>query len=178
MQLGNIGGSTMIPKTNDDRMRAVTGGAVAGLASGLVLTLMMTVMAASHHKDVWYGMKGAAAPFLGHRAMHAGFDLGAVVLGLSTHFLISIGWGVLFAFFFYGSSRLKTMLGGIAYGLVVWIGMYYVVLPIVGLGAMTREAPIGRVIMFHEMFSIVLAGAFLGWQRIQSRIWRPLHAFA
>jgi len=166
----------MIPTTKEGTTRAVMGGAVSGLVAGMFLTVMMTLMSASNGKDIWYGMKGASAPFFGERAMHAGFDLWPVLLGLSAHFAISAAWGVLFGLFFYGASKLLTVVGSVAWGFVVWIGMYYIVLPIVGLSAMTHDAPMGRAIMFHEMFSIPLGVVFLGWQRFENRLLWPAHA--
>jgi hypothetical protein len=76
--------------------RALIRGSIAGVAAGLVLTLMMTVMSAASGKDVWYGIKGAAAPFFGQRAMGPGFDFMPVVIGLVCHLVISAGWGALF----------------------------------------------------------------------------------
>jgi hypothetical protein len=75
----------------------------AGLAAGLFLTIMMTVMSAAGGKDLWYGIKGAAAPFFGDRAMRPGFDLPPVALGLIAHLVISAGWAVLFALLFCGT---------------------------------------------------------------------------
>ena len=68
---------------------------------------------------------------------------------------ISAAWGALFALAFYGLSRGMTMLAGIAWGFVVWLGMYYVVLPLVGLEAMRRDAPPERAIAFHVFFAVL-----------------------
>jgi hypothetical protein len=37
-------------------------------------------MSAAGGKDLWYGIKGAAAPFFGDRVMRPGFDLPPVAL--------------------------------------------------------------------------------------------------
>jgi hypothetical protein len=149
-------------------------GAFAGLVAGLFLTLMMTIMSAARGKDVWYGMKGAAAPFLGHRALQPGFDLPAVALGLFDHLVISAIWGVLFALVFYGTRRVVTIVGGVLWGLVVWLGMYYVVLPLVGLASMQHDAPIARAVMFHFFFSIPMTVAYLLYpRRGPAGAWRP-----
>jgi hypothetical protein len=151
-------------RSSTENSRAARTGALAGLTAGALLTLLMIVMAASNHKDVWYGLKGAAAPIVGHAAMRPGFDLGPVLLGLLCHFAISAAWGALFGLAFYGLSRALTMLAGIAWGFVVWLGMYYVVLPIVGLTAMRNDAPVPRAIAFHLVFSIALAAAFIAYR--------------
>jgi hypothetical protein len=67
-----------------------------------------------------------------------------------------------------------TMLAGIAWGFVVWIGMYYVVLPLVGLDAMRRDAPVERAIAFHVIFGVMTAAAFLGYR---SALSGPRHFF-
>jgi hypothetical protein len=161
-------------KTNEERNEAILNGVIAGLAAGLFLTLMMTVMSAAGGKDIWYGIKGASAPFLGERAMGPGFDLGPVLLGLSLHFVISIGWAIPLALLTYRLGGAATLAAGVAWGLVVWIGMYFVVLPIAGLGAMTHDAPTGRAIMFHEFYSLAAALSLVVLQHQERR--RFVHA--
>jgi hypothetical protein len=163
----------MIAKTSSEARRALVGGIVAGVAAGLLLTVMMTAMSLLKGNDVWYGIKGAAAPFLGERAMQPGFDALAVGLGLLTHLAISVAWAVPFAALTDGLSRAATLTAGAAWGLVVWIGMYYIALPAVGLEAMTREAPLGRVITYHVFFGVAVAAAFLGYQREEAVTHRP-----
>src|SRR5206468_1344331 len=114
--------------------------------------------------------KGAGAPFLGERAMQPGFDGAAVLVGVVSHFAVSIVWGALFALLFYGLSRAATVAAGFLWGFVVWIGMFYVVLPIVGLGDMPSHIPVANAIIEHVIFGIVVALAFLPFQ---VRILRP-----
>jgi hypothetical protein len=159
-------------RSSTDARRVWVRGAFAGAAGGIFLTLMMILMSAARGKDVWYGMKGAAAPFLGDRALEPGFDLLAVVLGLFDHLIISAVWGVLFALAFFGANRVATIVGGILWGFVVWLGMYYVVLPLVGLGWMQHDAPVGRAIMFHLLYSIAMTAAFFAYPRVFARSWR------
>jgi hypothetical protein len=141
---------------------------------------MMTVMSAAGGKDVWYGIKGAAAPFFGQQAMGPGFDFLPVVVGLVSHLAISAGWGALFALVIDGANRTITAIVGVLWGFVVWIGMYYAVLPAVGLASMQSDAPVGRAIAFHLVFSIALTAAYLiypavfrrggGWRRSLSAV--------
>jgi hypothetical protein len=148
-------------KSPIEARRALTRGTIAGVTAGVVLTLMMTLMSAAGGKDVWYGIKGAAAPFFGQRAMQPGFDLLPVLIGLVCHLVISAGWGALFALVIEGANRTVTAIAGVLWGFVVWIGMYYVVLPIVGLASMQNDAPVGRAIAFHLIFSVALTAAYL-----------------
>jgi hypothetical protein len=152
-------------KSPIEARHAAIRGVCAGLAAGVVLTLMMVGMSAAGGKDVWYAIKGAAAPFLGERAMQPGFDLPAVALGLVDHLAISAIWGVFFALLIFGASRMATAVAGTLWGFVVWIGMYYVALPVVGLSSMQHDAPVGRAIGFHLFFSIAMTTAFLLFPR-------------
>lgn len=153
-------------KNSTHAKSAALSGVFAGLSAGLFLTFLMTAMSAARGKDIWYGIKGAAAPFLGERAMSPGFDLGAVELGLVSHLLISVAWAVPFALLVYGLSRWATLVAGIAWGFVVWLGMYYVVLPAVGLAAMREDASMARAIGFHLFFSIAMTLALMVYQRM------------
>jgi hypothetical protein len=157
----------MTPRSSTDDRRVVKGAVVAGLVSGGTLTAMMTIVSALRGKDIWFGMKGTAAPFLGARAMAPGFDPIAVPMGLALHLVISIGWALGFAAIFYGLSKKATLAAGALWGVVVWLGMYYVVLPLVGLAAMRAGAPISRVVVYHVFFGVILALAFLPFQRRQ-----------
>lgn len=165
-----------------DLRRALRGGAAAGVIAGLVLTAMMTLMSLSKGNDVWYGIKGAAAPFLHQRAMAPGFDAVAVTLGLGAHLAVSMIWGLSFGLVAYGLPRLGTVALGALWGIPVWLGMYYVVLPMVGLGAMVHDAPVSRAVMFHMIFGLALGAAFLPFQRpyarqvFHPRTSRPSHA--
>jgi hypothetical protein len=151
-------------RSSTEIRQAVKGGVIAGFIAGATLTVLMTVMSLARHNDVWYGMKGAAAPFLGARAMHPGLDVPAVLLGLACHLAVSIAWAVPFALAIAGLGRLATVVGGAAWGIVVWLGMFYVVLPLVGLPQMANEAPIGRTIVYHLFFGIAVGAAFAGFQ--------------
>ena len=148
---------------------ALTRGVIAGIAAGIFLTIMMIVMSAAGGKDIWYGIKGASAPFFGTRAMQPGFDAIPVVVGFVSHLFISGGWGALFAIIVEGWNRTLTVITGVLWAFVVWIGMYYVVLPIVGLSSMQNDAPVGRAIAFHLIFTIALTVAYLVYPAVFRR---------
>jgi hypothetical protein len=156
-----------MPATSGPEVKqALKGGAAAGAIGGALLSVFMTVMAAVKGLDVWSMVfKGAAAPFLGERAMQPGFDGPAVLLGIVCHFAVSIGWGLLFGLVAYGFSRPVTMLLGALWGIVVWLGMYYVVLPLVGLGEMVRTANTSTTIIAPILFGISVGAAFVPFQQ-------------
>jgi hypothetical protein len=64
-------------------------------------------------------------------------------------------------------SRGATIALGVAWGLVVWLGMYYVVLPLVGLGDMVRATPVGMAVLSHLVFGL---GVGLGFAPYQPRV--------
>ena len=98
--------------------------------------------------------------------MSPGFDLPAVILGLGSHLVISTIWGMLFAMLFFDAGRAVTIVGGVLWGFVVWIGMYYVVLPVVGLSSMQSDAPVGRAIAFHLFFSSAMTAGYALYPRL------------
>jgi len=147
-----------------EALRAARGGAISGAIAGGLLTTMMTGMSIVKGNDVWYGIKGAAAPFLGNRALIPGFDALPVVLGLASHLVVSMAWGVLFGLAVFRLHKGATVAAGILFSFVVWAGMYFVVLPVVGLAHVTHEAPIERVIVYHLVFAVPLSVAFLPFQ--------------
>jgi hypothetical protein len=152
----------------------MSGGMVAGFIGGLFLALCMVTMRAAAGQDLWPAFKGASAPFFGARAAHAGFDAGPVLLGILCHFAIAIGWGALFGLVIYGASRGATVLAGVPLGIAVWLWMYYVLLPLVGLGGVVRAVPIGFAIFTHVVFGLVVAIAYLPFQHRRVERWPPL----
>lgn len=143
----------------------VKGGAVAGIVGGVAIAAFMTLVNIAQRKDLWMGLKGAGAPFLHNRALQPGFDPMAVLVGVFSHFAVSIVWGVLFGLLFFGFSRSSTVLIGALWGIVVWLGMYYLVLPVLGLSALAAGAPIGMAIVEHLIFGLGVGIGFLPFQR-------------
>lgn len=89
----------------------------------------------------WHGMKlkvfqTVAAGLIGRDAAYAG-GVGAFALGVLLHYAISLIWAALFCL---AARRLPALLrhatgAGLAYGLLVYFGMNYVVLPLSALHA-------------------------------------------
>ncbi|HVK69846.1 MAG TPA: hypothetical protein VM694_35550 [Polyangium sp.] len=144
---------------------ALSGGVVAGIFGGIVLSLYGLLSAVARGGDPWVVFKGASAPFLAERAFTPGFDAGAVALGILLHFAVSIGWGALFGLLVLGANVFRTLVFGAAYGVIVWFVMYRAVLPAVGLGEFAASAPVGPAIVDHVIFGLALAIGFLPFQR-------------
>jgi hypothetical protein len=154
---------------------AARGGAVAGAIGGLVLAVLGVVMNVIGGHDIWLRMKFAAIPFIGERAREAGFAALPVLFGLLCHFAVAMGWGVLFGIFFYGWRRGATVALGALWGVVVWIGMFYVVMPLVGIGHVARDAPIGMAVLEHVIFGLSVSLAFLPYQQTKpTRTFPPI----
>ena len=160
---------TKVTLESSNRRRAVKGGIVAGLIGGAVLSVFMTIMNLASGQDIWVGMKIAGMPFLGERALQPGFDLGAVSVGVLSHVAVSMGWGLFFGLLFHGASRGATVVGGALWGIFVWLCMYYVVLPMVGLAELVQAAPIGMAVFEHVLFGLAVGLGFLPFQRRKPR---------
>jgi hypothetical protein len=143
----------------------IAGGAVAGIVGGVFIAVFLLLTNLAAGRGFWTTFKGAGAPFFGERAMEPGFDALAVLVGLVSHFAVSIGWGVLFGLLVYGLSKRATVLLGAVWGLVVWVGMYYVLLPVIGLGEIATSTPIAMAIISHLLFGLGVGLGFLPYQR-------------
>src|SRR5262245_54195713 len=106
--------------------RAAKGGVVAGLVAGAFSLALHAIMSAIQGLDVLQGLKFAGVPLLGKRVFAHGFDHVAIVVGVVSHFAVSIFWGILFALLFFGLSKAVTLVAGVFWGIVVWLGMLYV----------------------------------------------------
>lgn len=149
-----------------DRGRVVGAGVLAGIVGALALWLFSLITTAAQGGPFWPTFKSAARPLLGaERVMAPGFDVIAVALGTLAHFAVSITWGVLFALLFFGLSRGATLLAGVFWSFVVWLAMFYVVLPIIGAYEVTRNVPVGWAIVQHLIFGLAVALTFLPFQK-------------
>jgi hypothetical protein len=157
------------------RAQALKGGLVAGLAGAVWLWIWNAAQNALAGA-FWPTFKFAALPFYGlERVTSPGFDAGPILVGGLSHLIISVLWGLAFALVFFGLSRSATLVVGLFYGVVVWLGMFYVVLPLAGVGAVARDSPVAMAILTHFFFGLVVALAFLPFQRRLTRPTRKVH---
>jgi hypothetical protein len=155
----------MTVHSGSETRRAATGGIVAGLVGGVVLAAFLLLVNLTQGRDFWSVFKFAASPFLGMRAQVPGFDALAVLLGSLCHFAISAIWGLLFGLAFHGLNRKGTLIAGAFWGIVVWVGMFFVVLPIVGLGSVVSQVPVLLSLVEHVLFGVATAAAYVPYQR-------------
>jgi hypothetical protein len=146
------------------RSRAAGGGLLAGIFGGIVLYAIHIGMSLNEGRDFWPIVKGPALWFLGEQATAPGFDLVPVLLGGGIHFGISMLWGLMFSILFYGATKIGTLTLGAAWGIVSWLVMFYLVLPLTGLTALTRATPLEQAALEHVIFGVAIAIAFLPYQ--------------
>jgi len=146
------------------------GGVVAGIVGGIVIAFWTASVGRALGDDVWVAAKTAAYPILGLRVLLPGFDGTAVLLGVVCHFAVSLVWGVLFAAVALGLSRRATVWAGALWGLLVWIGMFYVMLPLTGVGIIPYTTPIARAIVEYLVFGLAVGVAFAPYQRPQTTL--------
>jgi uncharacterized membrane protein YagU involved in acid resistance len=94
----------------------------------------------------------------------AGFDPAAVTVGLIVHFSVAVVWGLLFAVAFKGLTRGATFAAGLFWGLVVWVVMFYVVLPLIGAAQIPASTPMWQAVIGHLLFGVGCAVGFLPFQ--------------
>jgi len=149
--------------------RAVKGGVVAGIVGGVVLTVFMVLMNVMRGDDPYIPMKTAAYPFLGDTVFATGPAVGPIALGLLTHLIVSIGWGIMFGVLFYGLSKVATLVVSLVWGVVVWLGMFWIVLPLAGAGEMARGGMQALAVLEHLLFGLSVGLGFLPFQRTRPR---------
>jgi uncharacterized membrane protein YagU involved in acid resistance len=101
-----------------------------------------------------------------------GFDHVTIVAGIVTHLAVSMVWGTLFGLLFFGLTKSMTLLAGAFWGLLVWVVMLYVVLPVLGFPPGGNN-PIAMAIFTHVLFGVAIAAAFLPFQRELPPVQRP-----
>jgi uncharacterized membrane protein YagU involved in acid resistance len=121
------------------------------------------------------GLSSTSSPFeilqsvyggwVGHEAASAG-GMNAAVLGACTHFGIAIVMAAVYAVMFARAGASNPILWGIIYGLILFVAMNYVVVPLSaaadghfasGADALTRiQASVGRALQFKH--PLLLAG--------------------
>jgi hypothetical protein len=152
----------MVAKYRAEVNQALKGGTFAGFVGGVVLAILLLILMTGRGADPWMVLKGAGAPFLGARAHQPGPDMPAVLTGVICHFAVSIIWGWIFGVVLYGYSRAATVIAGVPFGIVVWLVMYYIVLPLLGLHGGNQSATQGAGL--HVIFGLAIAFAFLPFQ--------------
>lgn len=105
------------------------GGALTGITAGLIMALIAMIFGYVMGMDFWLLPKMIAATFLGADALTGG--VGSVILGLIVHLVVAAAYGILFAFLTPRITSPSSDFGlGIAYGVIIWAVMTFIVLPL------------------------------------------------
>ena len=136
------------------------GGGVAGLLDAIYATVLWGVILGSNPAGVW---QSVAAGLLGNDSYLGGGATAA--LGLALHFLIAFGMALAYVL---ASRRLpvltaRPILMGVLYGLVLYIVMNYIVVPLSAIGfrppspAGTIRALIPHIVFVGPAISLIAA---------------------
>jgi uncharacterized membrane protein YagU involved in acid resistance len=145
--------------------RFLTTGAIVGIIAGVVMAMYAMIASATILGQGFFTpLYGIASPLIGPQAMMTSmkqgiyFDFGPAVLGLIIHMMWSALYGIIFGLI----ARLAHLKGnmaiiaGLFYGLLIFLSMSYVILPIVGAGAMPGMVGYPSFIAEHLIFGGVL----------------------
>lgn len=118
-------------------------GAIAGLGGGLAMIVVAAMLSVALGFDMWREPREIAAPIFG---LVTANDTLAVMVGTLLHFLMSALLGSIFEIVSLKVLRLPTDYGvsavsGLIYGLVLWAGAYFVVLPLLNPVLLGTYAP-------------------------------------
>jgi hypothetical protein len=109
------------------------GGALAGLAGGLAMTISAALLAGLYGYDRWVQVKAIASLVLGSSATaSAGFAAGPVLIGLLIQLVVAALLGALFESVTRRMFRLPSDYGmpaltGLVFGLLLWLAAYFAV---------------------------------------------------
>jgi len=139
-------------------------GALAGLVGGIVSAAWGLAMSPILGTDMLRETRLAAMPLLGVAATRPGNGALPLLVGGASHLGVSIAWGIAFALACGRRSPSATLAAGGLFGVVVWLAMHHVVLPIMGVGWIVRGFSTARAITEHVVYGIGVALGLL-WTR-------------
>jgi hypothetical protein len=122
-------------------------GALAGICGGLAMAIIGALLTHVLDQDIWLQLKVVGSLVLGAPvAAQSGFVASAVIAGLLIHLVIAALLGVLFEIGIHRLARLPSDLGvpetaGLAFGMLVWLAAYFVVLPLLAPALLGIYAP-------------------------------------
>jgi hypothetical protein len=141
-------------------------GAGAGVVGGVVSAAWGLMMSPILHTDVVRETRLAAAPFLGPAALEPGNAPLALVVGGASHMAVSVAWGIVFALAWRGRSPGRMLFAGVPFGMLVWLVMFHLVLPALGVAWVAAAFSPARALTEHVVFGL---GVALGLLLIRAR---------
>jgi hypothetical protein len=147
------------------------GGAVAGLAGGLAMALVAALISLVQGQDIWLEAKEIAAIVYGPMAIALpGAALGPIVVGTLIHLLVSAALGALFGIVTRRILHLTSdfgmpLLAGLIYGILVWLVMYFLILPLID--SLLRDSTYAPVFIIQHIVYGAVTGLVYTWLRPQ-----------
>jgi hypothetical protein len=93
-------------------------GAIAGICGGVAMAFVMSLLSIAVRQGPWQLPKRLAGILIGPNAKHGG--AGVIALGLAMHFVLSAGFGALFAVVVDNLTH-EFWMTGVAYALTLWV---------------------------------------------------------
>lgn len=151
-------------------------GALAGLVGGVVMAMWSMVVLAATRAGFWTPVNLIAHTIWRGAPTDGSFRVGALLLGLMVHMVMSVAFGVVLATL---ATRLAGTLpallaAGMTFGLVLWLVNQYVIWPAIDETAAQAFTPWVFAIG-HLMFGLV-AAVLLGRQPARRGLGRQLPA--
>ncbi len=134
-------------------------GALAGLGGGLAMALIGALLTHALDQDRWLQLKVIASMVLGSAATaQSGFVAGPVLLGALIHLAVAALLGALFEIGMRRIARLPSDYGipevaGLAYGVLIWMMAFFIVIPVVSPLLLQIYAP--ALIIQHLVYGAI-----------------------
>lgn len=129
---------------------------IAGIVAGLIATAVLSVLM------LLKGMMGKL-PDLDVIAMLAGMMGAGAMLGWIAHFAIGVGYGLVFSRIAGRGTMGGTVARGVGLGVVGWLAMMIVLMPMAGGGVFGLAMPSGAMVPIATLILHVIFGAVLGF---------------
>lgn len=129
---------------------------VAGIIAGLIATVVLSALM------LLKGMMGMM-PDLDVIAMIAGMMGAGAMIGWAAHFMIGAVYGLVFASASRPGTTGSIVMQGIGLGIVGWLVMMIVLMPMAGGGAFGLVMPSGMMVPVATLMLHVIFGAVLGF---------------
>jgi hypothetical protein len=150
--------------------RAISAGAVAGVAGGVALVAAAVFAAGGDRHAVWPALQAPAYPLLGTLALSGRPVPLALLLGAALHLAVAAAWGVLFGIAVEGQPRTRLPALGVLWGVAVYLVMFGLVLPIIDARPLAAMFPLRRALCGHALYGLVTALSYLPLARGRSQL--------
>ena len=144
-------------------------GALAGLIGGIVLAMFAMIVAWAAGDGLWSPPRAITGMFGGAEYAGSGFAFGSIAVGVMLHMMLSMVFGVIYAFAIdaitHGLGAPVQLVTGMVYGVFIWAINTYLIGPrMPGDQLMTDAMPAWAWFVGHVMFGAVLGYLYAYWR--------------